>query len=148
MRYILFIVAASALVLNGCALAQSRAGDDGRFSPSPLAQEPSDGTWKSGLTNRTFGAIEVPPARNGEILVIIAGGPASNQGQFWLPEQISLATALDLAKLSDTPRNIWVIEADGRAVKHRVLNQPRKELEQVRINHGSRIMVPWDRCFG
>ena len=148
MRYILLIVAAIAPVLSGCAVAQTAAVENGRFAPLPLAQESNDGTQKSGGRNRTFRPLQVPPARDGEILVINSGGPVTNQGEHWVPAQSSLAAVLALAKLSDTPRNVWVIEADGRAVKHRVLNRPRKELERVRINHGTHIMVPWDRCFG
>jgi len=145
MRYILSIV----LVLSGCAVSENTAVNNGRSRPLPLGHELSDGTPKTGVTNRLmFGAIQVPPARDGEILVIISGGPATNQGQHWLPEVSSLAAVLDAARLSDIPRNVWVIESGGRAVRHRVLNRPRTELERVRINHGTHILVPWDRCFG
>jgi hypothetical protein len=147
MRYIFSIVTAIAL-LSGCAVSQNTAVDNGRFKPLPVSQKTNEGTPKTGGTNRMFGAIQVPPAREGEILVIISGGPATNQGRHWVPEQSSLATVLGLARLSDTPRNVWVIETDGRAVRHRVLDRPRTELERVRINHGTRILVPWDRCFG
>jgi len=147
MRYIVSVAAAITLVLSGCVLSRDTA-DNGRFSRLPLVDEPNDGTPKTAVTNRVFGPIQVQPARDGEILVIIGGGPATNQGRHWVPQQSNLATVLDVARLSDTPRNVWVIETDGRAVRHRVLNRPRTELERVRINHGARILVPWDRCFG
>jgi uncharacterized lipoprotein YajG len=61
MRYILLIVAAIAL-LSGCAVSQNTAVDNGRFKPLPLSQETNEGTPKTGVTNRMFGAIQVPLA--------------------------------------------------------------------------------------
>lgn len=94
--------------------------------------------------------IEIPPVRAGQIFVMVGGGPVTNKGEHWFPEGSTLATVLDWAGLDSVapPRNILLVDSEGRAVRHRVAGRPRKELEQVRIPHGSRIVVPWDRCFG
>jgi hypothetical protein len=95
--------------------------------------------------------IQVPPVRAGEILVmVVGGGPVANNGEHWFPEGSTLATVLDWAGLDSVapPRSILLVDPAGHAVRHRVGGRPRKELEQVRIRHGIRVVVPWDRCFG
>jgi hypothetical protein len=97
-----------------------------------------------------FPSIQVEPPRDGEILVIIPSGPVKKKGQLWFPQGTTLAAVLDMAGLNPVapPRRVYVVETDGHAVRYQVAGTPRKELEQVRINHGTRIIVPYDRCFG
>lgn len=97
----------------------------------------------------TFAPIKVKPARTGEILVFVGGGSVTNKGEHWFPEGSTLATVLDWAGLDPIapPHTIRIVDTEGHAVRCRVAGRPRKELEQIRIAHGSRIIVPYDRCF-
>ena len=92
----------------------------------------------------TFSPITVEPPRNGEILMFVAGGPVTNKGEHWFPEGSTLATVLDWAGLDPVwpPRRVRIADAEGHSVAFRVAGRPRRELEQIRINHGARIVVP------
>lgn len=85
----------------------------------------------------------------GEISVIVSGGPVKNQGEHWFPDGTSLATVLDWAGVDSfgLPRNVYVVDTEGHEIRCRVLHRPKKELEQVKMSHGTRVVVPWDRCF-
>ena len=126
MRYGLFISLAVVTLLSACATSQPVSG--------PM----------------TFSPITVEPPRDGEILVFIAEGPVTNKGQHWFPEGSTLATVLDWAGLDPVapPRTIRVIDTAGHSVRCRVEGRPRGELERIKIGHGTRIVVPYDRCFG
>jgi hypothetical protein len=120
-------LAAILILLNGCS------------APEASLKEASN-----------YCAIQVEPPRNGEMLVIVIGGPVKNKGERWFPAGSTLASVLDWAGIdaSFPPRTVRVVEADGKGVRYRVAGRPRKELEQVKLTHGTRVMVPWDRCFG
>jgi hypothetical protein len=95
-----------------------------------------------------FGPIHLGRARESEILVIIGGGPVTNKGEHWVPRGATLGGVLEMAGLDPVapPRIVYVVETDGRDVRHRVAGRAKNELDQVRVNHGSRIIVPYDRC--
>lgn len=97
-----------------------------------------------------YSPIAVEPARSGEILVFVGGGPVKNQGAHWFPEGSTLATVLDWAGLDETapPRTVRIVDPQGNTVRCRVAGRSRSELEEVKVSHGTRIMVPWDRSFG
>jgi hypothetical protein len=98
----------------------------------------------------SYPAIQVEPPRNGQILVIVQGGPVMSQGKHWFPDGVSLATVLDWAGLVSyaLPHKVFIVDPDGHAVRCRVDGRPREELKQIKVSHGTRIIVPWDRCFG
>jgi hypothetical protein len=134
MRRACFIVVAIGMLLSACRTSQPVAG-------TPMAPVP---------TTMNFAPIQAPPARVGEVLVLIGGGPVEHKGEHWFPEGATLATVLDWAGLDRIapPRNVYLVDPEGNAVRYPVAGRPRTELEQVRIMHGTRIIVPWDRCFG
>ena len=126
------------------------AEETAEFSPiqSP-ARTPGETPNPQTVNGLHFAAIQVPPPRAGEILVIIVGGPAANKGRHWVPSQSTLGAVLELAGLNPSfpPRTVWVVEPDGRSARYRVAGRPRADLDRIRLNHGSRIVVPYDRCF-
>lgn len=151
MSYIPVLVAATALVASGCAASKHTSGGGRESSAIRLPNDPDSKGQSTEFVNvPTFGAILVPPARDREILVMVGGGPVKNQGERWFPEGSSLASVLDWAGLDPVapPRRVLLIDAEGHAVRCRVAGRPRRELERVKISHGTRIVVPWDRCFG
>ena len=99
---------------------------------------------------RQVSPIDVEAPKDGKILVIFVAGPIERKGQYWFPQGSTLASVLDFAGLylPALPHSVWVAEADGRAIRCRVHKGWRKQLDAVTINHGTRITVPYDRCFG
>lgn len=151
MRHLPWTLAATALMLAGCVASRRGPATGGAFSSLPVSRVPDSGASRAEtISAPDFGTIQVPPARSGEILVIICAGPVANKGKHWFPEGTTLATALDWAGLDTNapPRSIYLVDPKGHGVRHRVEGRPREELEQVKMGHGSRIVVPWDRCFG
>jgi hypothetical protein len=78
--------------------------------------------------------MNVPPARPGEIWV----------------EGSTLATVLDWAKIDPItpPHKVRVIDPDGHQSVVPLDGHPKEKLEQIKIKHGTRVIVPFDRCFG
>jgi hypothetical protein len=132
--FVILMFAAVAVLLSACETSQQASRRPPLTASRPL----------------TFASVQVPPARLGQVFVIVGGGPVRNKGEHWFPEGSTLATVLDWAGLDAVapPRNVFIVDADGHSVRCRVAGRPRKELEQVKIHHGTRIVVPWDRCFG
>lgn len=88
----------------------------------------------------SFGPIEVPPGRPGEIWVAV-GGPVSNKGVHWFPEGSTLADVLDWAKLDPIapPHKVRLVDPDGHQSVSRSMGDPRKNWSTSKSNtaHGS-----------
>ena len=143
MRRSFIIFAGIGMIVSGCRTHPS-------VSETASASVPETSKPAVSPSRIVLPLMQVPPSRVGAILVIISAGPVTNKGEHWFPEGATLATVLDWAGLDSVypPRRVFVFAPDGHGVECRVAGRPRQELEQVTISHGTRILVPWDRCFG
>jgi len=101
------------------------------------------------LSKHQFGTVPVGAKPSGEVMTTVQGGPVQKNGDHWLPEGCTLAAVLDWAVIDSSyaPKKVYVVTPDGVAITYCVAGRPRGELLRIKLAHGTRVIVPWNRCW-